>query len=181
MLTDPRSTPQVLAELARRRHHARHAARLAGAAYARTAAYDAAIAAWFAASEDAFPQRLTVSGTLRQTLRYGENPHQRAAFYTDGAGRAGIATARQVQGKELSYNNLNDTDAAFECVAEFDAPAVVIVKHANPCGVASAATSPAPGTRRCAATRSRAFGGIVACNRALDEAAAERSRRSSRR
>ena len=84
-----------------------------------------------------FPPRLAIAGTLRQTLRYGENPHQAAAFYVNGA-RPGVATAVQVQGKELSYNNLNDTDAAFECVAEFDAPTVAIIKHANPCGVASA-------------------------------------------
>ena len=113
--------------------------RLAGEAYARTAAYDAAIAAWFAERRgEAFPARLAIAGTLRQTLRYGENPHQAAAFYVNGA-RPGVATAVQVQGKELSYNNLNDTDAAFECVAEFDAPTVAIIKHANPCGVASAA------------------------------------------
>ena len=80
---------------------------------------------------------LAIAGTLRQTLRYGENPHQAAAFYVTGE-RRGVATAMQVQGKELSYNNLNDTDAAFECVAEFDAPTVAIIKHANPCGVASA-------------------------------------------
>jgi phosphoribosylaminoimidazolecarboxamide formyltransferase/IMP cyclohydrolase len=114
--------------------------RLAGEAYARTAAYDAAISGWFAAQQSiAFPPRLTLSGQLRQTLRYGENPHQQAGFYVTGD-RAGVATAKQVQGKELSYNNFNDTDAAFECVAEFDAPCVVIVKHANPCGVATAAT-----------------------------------------
>ena len=114
--------------------------RLAGEAYARTAAYDSAISNWFASQRgEAFPERVTLSGTLRQTLRYGENPHQDAAFYTTGT-RFGVATAKQAQGKELSYNNLNDTDAAFECVAEFEAPTVVIVKHANPCGVASAET-----------------------------------------
>ena len=98
--------------------------------------------AWFAqhAQSEAFPPRLAVAGTLRQTLRYGENPHQRAAFYATGEALPGIATAAQVQGKELSYNNFDDTDAAFECVAEFEAPTVVIVKHANPCGVATAAT-----------------------------------------
>ena len=142
VLTEPDQYAEVLAEiaaqggttLALRR-------RLAGAAYARTAAYDAAIAAWFAAERgEAFPPRLAIAGTLRQTLRYGENPHQQAAFYVSTATRAGVATATQVQGKELSYNNLNDTDAAYECVAEFDAPTVVIVKHANPCGVATAAT-----------------------------------------
>ncbi|MBC7430932.1 MAG: bifunctional phosphoribosylaminoimidazolecarboxamide formyltransferase/IMP cyclohydrolase, partial [Rubritepida sp.] len=94
------------------------------AAYARTAAYDAAIASWFAGQlGQEFPPRLAFAGTLAQTLRYGENPHQKAGFYLDGTARPGIATARQVQGKELSYNNLNDTDAAFECASEFEAPA----------------------------------------------------------
>ena len=92
-----------------------------------------------ASTDTGFPPRFGFAGTLRQELRYGENPHQRAAFYVTDK-RPGVATATQVQGKELSYNNLNDTDAAFECVAEFDAPTVAIIKHASPCGVASAAT-----------------------------------------
>jgi len=146
--------------------------RLAGEAYARTAAYDAAIAAWFA-RDQAFPPRLTLSGTLRQTLRYGENPHQQAAFYTNGL-RPGVASATQVQGKELSYNNLNDTDAAFECVAEFDEPAVVIVKHANPCGVAVADTTAGAWNLALRCDPTSAFGGIVALNRTLDAATAER-------
>jgi phosphoribosylaminoimidazolecarboxamide formyltransferase/IMP cyclohydrolase len=146
--------------------------RLAGEAFARTAAYDAAIAAFFAAQRgEEFPARLTLSGSLRQTLRYGENPHQRAAFYTTGS-RPGVATARQVQGKELSFNNLNDTDAAFECVAEFDAPTVAIIKHANPCGVASAETLAAAWELALRCDPVSAFGGIVAVNRTLDEAAA---------
>ena len=153
--------------------------RLAGAAYARTAAYDAAIAAWFAGQhEDMFPQRIAVAGSLRQTLRYGENPHQQAAFYVldshPGGIRAGIATAMQAQGKELSYNNLNDTDAAFECVAEFDAPAVVIVKHANPCGVALGGSLAEAWDRALRCDPTSAFGGIVAVNRTLDAAAAEK-------
>ncbi len=150
--------------------------RLAGAAYARTAAYDAAIAAWFARAE-AFPPRITIGGTLRQTLRYGENPHQQAAFYVqDGAAdpRRGIATARQVQGKALSYNNLNDTDAAFECVAEFEGPAVVIVKHANPCGVAVAGDLTAAWEAALRCDPVSAYGGIIAVNRTLDGATAER-------
>ncbi len=147
---------------------------LAGAAYARTTAYDSAIATWFAEQAgEAFPPRLTVAATLRQTLRYGENPHQRAAFYVFGD-RPGVATARQAQGKELSFNNLNDTDAAFECVAEFEQPTLVIVKHANPCGVASAATMAEAWERALACDPVSAFGGIVALNRTLDEAAAER-------
>ncbi len=150
---------------------------LAGEAYARTAAYDAAIAAWFAQQRgEVFPQRLAVAGSLRQTLRYGENPHQQAAFYVfnETAARAGIATATQAQGKELSYNNLNDTDAAFECVAEFDGPAVVIVKHANPCGVALGASLAEAWDRALRCDPSSAFGGIVAVNRRLDAAAAEK-------
>jgi phosphoribosylaminoimidazolecarboxamide formyltransferase/IMP cyclohydrolase len=111
--------------------------KLAAAAWARTGSYDAAIAQWFGKQVDEpFPARLAIGGSLVQRLRYGENPHQRAAFYRDGSNRPGIATARIVQGKELSYNNLSDTEAAYEAVAELDQPAVVIVKHANPCGVA---------------------------------------------
>jgi phosphoribosylaminoimidazolecarboxamide formyltransferase/IMP cyclohydrolase len=146
--------------------------RLAGEAYARTAAYDSAIAAWFAEQRgEMFPERLSLSGVLRQELRYGENPHQQAAFYTTGT-RPGVATARQVQGKELSFNNLNDTDAAFECVAEFAAPSVVIVKHANPCGVASAASIEAAWDLALRCDSVSAFGGIIALNRTLDEATA---------
>ena len=149
--------------------------RLAAAAYARTAAYDAAISGWFAGQGgEEFPPRLSFAGALKQTLRYGENPHQRAAFYTDGTARPGIATAAQAQGKELSYNNLNDTDAAFECVAEFDRPAVVIVKHANPCGVAVADDLAAAWDLALRCDPVSAFGGIVAANRTLDAAAAER-------
>ena len=147
--------------------------RFAGQAYARTAAYDAAIAAWFAKEDsEAFPQLFTLSGRLRQNLRYGENPHQRAALYaTDG--RPGAANAQQVQGKELSYNNIADTDAAFECVAEFAAPAIVIVKHANPCGVAIAGSLAEAWALALRCDPVSAFGGIVAANRTLDEAAAE--------
>jgi phosphoribosylaminoimidazolecarboxamide formyltransferase/IMP cyclohydrolase len=148
--------------------------RLAGQAYARTAAYDAAIGAWFAQQrEDIFPKRLTVSGALRQTLRYGENPHQAAAFYASGD-RFGVATAVQLQGKELSYNNLNDTDAAFECVAEFDAPTIAIIKHANPCGVASALRLVDAWDAAFRCDPVSPYGGIVAVNRTLDAAAAEK-------
>ena len=120
-----------------------------------------------------FPRRLAIAGTLRQMLRYGENPHQAAAFYVTGA-RRGVATAVQVQGKELSYNNLNDTDAAFECVAEFDAPTVAIIKHANPCGVASAATLAEAWDKAFLCDPVSPFGGIVAVNRRLDAGAAEK-------
>jgi len=149
--------------------------RLAAEAYARTAAYDAAIAAWFARQNGAeFPPRLSFSGALRQTLRYGENPHQSAAFYVDGSNRPGVATARQVQGKELSYNNINDTDAAFECVAEFDRPAIAIIKHATPCGVAVADDLVTAWDRAFLCDPVSPFGGIVAANRRLDAAAAEK-------
>ena len=143
--------------------------RLAAAAYTRTAAYDSAISCWFTGQQsEEFPPRLTVTGERRQLLRYGENPHQRAAFYTDGPARFGIATARQVQGKELSYNNLNDTDAAFECVAEFAGAAVAIIKHANPCGVALGVNPHEAYMKAYACDPVSAFGGIVALNRRLD-------------
>jgi phosphoribosylaminoimidazolecarboxamide formyltransferase/IMP cyclohydrolase len=150
---------------------------LAQAAYARTAAYDAAVSTWMAeAIGTPEPRRRAFAGTLRQSLRYGENPHQRAAFYTDGAARPGVATAVQWQGKELSYNNINDTDAAFELVSEFapgDGPACVIVKHANPCGVARGETLAEAYGRAFDCDRTSAFGGIVALNRPLDLATAE--------
>ena len=151
--------------------------KLASKAYARTAAYDAAIATWFAEQlELETPDTRVFAGRLVQTLRYGENPHQAAAFYTTGEARPGVATARQVQGKELSYNNLNDTDAAYELVAEFDPDqnaAVAIIKHANPCGVAMAnsITQAYELALRCDPTS--AFGGIVALNQTLDATAAE--------
>jgi phosphoribosylaminoimidazolecarboxamide formyltransferase/IMP cyclohydrolase len=148
---------------------------LAAAAYARTAAYDAAISTWFAGQLDQdFPPRLAFAGQLAQTLRYGENPHQKAGFYLDGTHRFGIATAKQVQGKELSYNNLNDTDAAYEACAEFDAPAIVIVKHANPCGIAIAGDLASAWDRALLCDPVSAFGGIVAANRTLDAVAAEK-------
>ncbi|MSP67534.1 MAG: bifunctional phosphoribosylaminoimidazolecarboxamide formyltransferase/IMP cyclohydrolase [Alphaproteobacteria bacterium] len=149
--------------------------RLAATAFARTAAYDAAIAGWFqAAGQDPFPARLSLAGERRQTLRYGENPHQSAAFYATAASRPGVATASQVQGKELSYNNLNDTDAAYELVAEFAAPACAIIKHANPCGVATAERLADAYGRALACDPVSAFGGIIALNRPLDMATAER-------
>ena len=148
--------------------------RLAGQAFARTSAYDSAIAAWMADQRnDTFPESLTIAGRRREVLRYGENPHQEAAFYASAEARPGVATARQLQGKELSYNNLNDTDAAFECVAEFDAPAVAIIKHANPCGVASGTSLLDAYGKALACDPVSAFGGIIALNRELDAATAE--------
>ena len=149
---------------------------LAAKAFARTAAYDAAVSGWLAreTGRPGLPHR-AFGGRLVQALRYGENPHQQAWFYAGIEQRPGVATARQVQGKELSYNNINDTNAAFECVGEFDpdaAAAVVIVKHANPCGVATAATLADAYRLALRCDPVSAFGGIVAVNRPLDAAAA---------
>jgi phosphoribosylaminoimidazolecarboxamide formyltransferase/IMP cyclohydrolase len=147
----------------------------AAKAYARTASYDATIAAWFARAIDypEVPYR-SFSGRLREVMRYGENPHQWAAFYVTGEQRPGVATARQVQGKSLSYNNINDTDAAFELVSEFgpETPAAAIIKHANPCGVALAPTLGEAYRRALRCDPVSAFGGIVAFNREIDEEAA---------
>jgi phosphoribosylaminoimidazolecarboxamide formyltransferase/IMP cyclohydrolase len=150
---------------------------LAAKAYARTAAYDAAISNWFAETlHDNAPDYRAFGGRLIQPLRYGENPHQSAAFYKAPGERFGVASARQVQGKELSYNNINDTDAAFEAVAEFDprrGPACVIVKHANPCGVAEGASLVEAYRQALACDSTSAFGGIVALNQTLDAEAAK--------
>lgn len=146
---------------------------LAGKAYAATASYDSAISGWFARQEDdTFPQTLTLSATCVDKLRYGENPHQLAAVYSDGSNRPGVVTAQKLQGKELSYNNLNDTDAAFELVSEFAEPTVAIIKHANPCGVASGADMIEAYKRALTCDPTSAFGGIIALNRPLDEATA---------
>lgn len=149
---------------------------LALTAYARTAAYDAAVSTWMAAQQDnRAPRRRAVAGRLAQVLRYGENPHQEAAFYRDGSLRPGIATAVQHQGKDLSYNNINDTDAAFELVSEFAAdagPACAIIKHANPCGVARGDTLHRAYQRAFDCDRTSAFGGIIAVNQMLDGATA---------
>ena len=148
--------------------------RLAAKAYALTAAYDATIAAWFAAEQGIlFPETLAVAARLVEATRYGENPHQKGAFYRTGEKRPGIATARQVQGKELSYNNYADTDAAYELVAEFTQPAVAIIKHANPCGAAIGTTLREAWDKALRCDPVSAFGGIVALNRPLDAVTAE--------
>jgi phosphoribosylaminoimidazolecarboxamide formyltransferase / IMP cyclohydrolase len=149
---------------------------LAAKAYARTAAYDAAISNWFARElADPAPAYRAVAGRLAQALRYGENPHQSAAFYRTGETRFGVATARQLQGKQLSYNNINDADAAYECVAEFDpkrTAACALIKHANPCGVAEGDSLIAAYQAALACDPVSASGGIVAFNRTLDAEAA---------
>ncbi len=176
VIVDPADYAAVTAELGANKGATTLALRrrLAAKAYARTAAYDAAIAAWFAKQAgETFPERLTVAAERVQVLRYGENPHQRAAFYSDGSRRPGIATARIVQGKELSYNNIGDTEAAYECVAEFKEPAVVVVKHANPCGVAVAQDQYSAYLKAYACDPVSIFGGIVAVNTTLEARTAE--------
>ncbi len=151
---------------------------LAGRAYARTAAYDTAVSTWFAVRDATTPRRRAFAGSLAQELRYGENPHQSASFYRDGSNRPGVATAVQHQGKALSYNNINDTDAAVGVVADFPydeaGPAVAIIKHANPCGVATGATFAEAFGKAFDCDRTSAFGGIVALNGELDAETAQR-------
>ena len=177
IVTDPDDYKALLTELTEKGGTS-HATRKAFAAkaYARTAAYDTAISQWYARENGtAFPDRLTFAGTKVQECRYGENPHQIAAFYKNSEQRPGIATAQQHQGKELSYNNLNDTDAAFELVSEFDPamPTVAIIKHANPCGVAVGTTLMDAYTKALKCDPVSAFGGIVALNGTLDAVTAE--------
>jgi phosphoribosylaminoimidazolecarboxamide formyltransferase/IMP cyclohydrolase len=176
VVTDPADYDAVLAELAANggavgRDMLR---RLARKAYATTAAYDAAISLWFAKDEGVvFPQTLVGAATLVEETRYGENPHQRAAFYRTGDPRPGVATARQLQGKKLSYNNYSDTDAAFELAAEFAEPAVAIIKHANPCGAAIGTNLRDAWDKAFACDPVSAYGGIVAVNRPLDAVTAQ--------
>jgi phosphoribosylaminoimidazolecarboxamide formyltransferase/IMP cyclohydrolase len=177
VIVDPQDYERVLAEMRNGGGQTTLETRrkLAAKAYGRTAAYDAAISRWFAAElAEATPDFIAFGGKRIQTLRYGENPHQTAAFYKTSDDRSGVASARQVQGKELSYNNINDTDAALECVAEFGGreAACVIVKHANPCGVAIGANLAEAYERALRCDPVSAFGGIVAFNRPLDRDAA---------
>ncbi len=181
IVVDPADYPALLAELDIQGGALGEATRfrLAQKAFAHTAAYDGAIANWLTARgsdgvEQGFPQSFRYAAELAQPLRYGENPHQRAAFYRDERPPAGsMATFRQLQGKELSYNNIADSDAAWECVKAFDAPACVIVKHANPCGVAIAATTLDAYRKAFATDPTSAFGGIIAFNRPVDAATVE--------
>jgi phosphoribosylaminoimidazolecarboxamide formyltransferase / IMP cyclohydrolase len=174
VVVEPEDYAALIAELAA--HHGKTSLalrrRLAAKAYARTAAYDAAISNWFAGEiGDAAPDFRAFGGRLAETLRYGENPHQTAAFYRTPDTRAGVAHSRQIQGKQLSYNNINDTDAAYECVAEFDparTAACAIIKHANPCGVAEGASLVDAYRKAFACDRTSAYGGIVALNQPLD-------------
>ncbi len=179
VIVDPADYPRLLAALAANRGALPYRLRqeLAAKAFARSAAYDAAISGWFAAElAIEAPQWRAFGGTLKDVMRYGENPHQKAAFYVTGDPRPGVAGATQLQGKQLSYNNINDTDAAFELIGEFDparSAAVAIVKHANPCGVAQGASLKEAYLKALACDTVSAFGGIVALNRPIDAQAAE--------
>jgi phosphoribosylaminoimidazolecarboxamide formyltransferase/IMP cyclohydrolase len=180
VVADPEDYARVIAELAD--HDGATTANLrrelAQIAFTRTARYDLAVSTWLflQANQDSPPRLFGFAAWLKQALRYGENPHQKAAFYATAEQRFGVATARQRQGKELSYNNINDTDAAYELIAEFDSKtdaACVIVKHANPCGVALAPTLREAYVKALASDPVSAFGGILAFNRTLDGETAE--------
>ncbi len=178
VVTDPSDYEMVADALAMHDRHLPYRLRqeLAAKAFARTAAYDAMVSNWFAADLNVdIPDFRSIGGKLAESLRYGENPHQTAGFYKTGEQRPGVATAKQLQGKQLSYNNINDTDAAFELAGEFDpkkTAAVAIIKHANPCGVAEGATLKDAYLKALACDPTSAFGGIVAVNRKLDAEAA---------
>ncbi|MEJ8310690.1 bifunctional phosphoribosylaminoimidazolecarboxamide formyltransferase/IMP cyclohydrolase [Agrobacterium larrymoorei] len=179
VVTDPTDYPELLEALQADDGQTSYALRqrFAAKAYARTAAYDAVISNWFAeALAIETPHYRAIGGTLKEKMRYGENPHQSAGFYLTGEKRPGVATATLLQGKQLSYNNINDTDAAYELVAEFlpeNAPAVAIIKHANPCGVATGSTLLEAYKRALACDPVSAFGGVIALNQTLDAQTAE--------
>lgn len=182
---DYKTLKQILADTNGATHYALRR-RLAAEAFAHTASYDSAVASWFSGqlselqdkedgetSQNSFPDHVSFSGKRVQSLRYGENPHQSAALYADGSNRPGVVNASQIQGKELSYNNINDTHAAFELVAEFEEPAVAIIKHANPCGVAIGTDSLDAYQKALSCDPVSAFGGIIALNRPLNAQTAE--------
>lgn len=179
VLTDPADYAVLLEELQAGNGETSYSFRQkqAAKAYARTAAYDTAISNWFAeALAIDMPAYRTVGGVLKEAMRYGENPHQSAGFYVSGDNRPGVSTAQLLQGKQLSYNNINDTDAAFELVSEFlpeNGPACAIIKHANPCGVATGETLLGAYKRALACDPVSAFGGIIALNQTLDAETAE--------
>lgn len=176
IVVDPNDYTQVMDEMKANAGATTHETRkkLAAKAFSRTAAYDSAISQWFNAQNNTpFPTQLTIAGTLKQPLHYGENPHQKAAFYITDDNTPSLATAKQVQGMDLSYNNYNDASAAFELVREFTQPAVAIIKHANPCGVAVGATITEAFTKALACDPVSAYGGIIATNRPLDKSFCE--------
>jgi len=171
VVVDPGDYDEVLQALRTDKMSAEYRRRLAAKAYAHTASYDTAITKYLSQSlnDDPIGERFLHAGTLIERLRYGENPHQNAAFYLDqGHVDGALATAKQLQGKALSYNNIADSDAALECVRQFMAPACVIVKHANPCGVAISSDIQSAYERAFTTDPTSAFGGIIAFNRPLD-------------
>tara|TARA_A100001011_G_scaffold297221_1_gene309862 strand:- start:138 stop:1712 length:1575 start_codon:yes stop_codon:yes gene_type:complete len=171
VVVDPKDYDHLINELSKNKCSTtlRFRQELAEKAFHRTAAYDIAIGTWFSKiSGNQHPERLNFSGTLKQKLRYGENPHQTAAFYTNSSQRPGVATIKQTQGKELSFNNLNDTDAAYELVAEFKDPTCAIIKHANPCGVSTDALLSEAYKKALSCDPESAFGGVIAFNKTLD-------------
>ncbi|MEO1252581.1 MAG: bifunctional phosphoribosylaminoimidazolecarboxamide formyltransferase/IMP cyclohydrolase [Pseudomonadota bacterium] len=178
VVTDPADYEGVIAMIGEHGGvHAKTRRRLAAKAFAMTAAYDSAISGWLASeSGETFPRHFALGGERASALRYGENPHQEAAFYHTGEARPGVASARQVQGKALSYNNLNDTDAAYELIGELgrDRPAVAIIKHANPCGAALGETLDEAYEKALRCDPVSAFGGIVALNQPLTGVIAEK-------
>lgn len=176
VIVDPADYDGVLTALRGRELSAADRRRLAAKAYAHTASYDTAITNYLSSTleDNVFSEHVLYAGTLVQKMRYGENPHQSAAFYRDQQPASGsLATASQLQGKDLSYNNVADSDAAFECVKQFDGPACVIVKHANPCGVAVATDISRAYDNAYATDPTSAYGGIIAFNRTLDAATAK--------
>ena len=176
IVVDPADYTQVMEEMKASANATTHGTRkkLAAKAFSRTAAYDSAISQWFNAQNNTvFPTQLTLSGALKQSLHYGENPHQRAAYYVTDTVTPSLATAKQVQGADLSYNNYNDASAAFELVREFSQPAVAIIKHANPCGVAVGSTITEAFTKALACDPVSAYGGIIATNRPLTKSFCE--------
>jgi len=179
IVTDPSDYPVLVQALKDQNGETTYALRqtLAAKAYARTAAYDTAISNWFSEALDIVtPQYRTIGGVLKEAMRYGENPHQSAGFYVTGDTRPGVATAKLLQGKQLSYNNINDTDGAFELIGEFapaSGPACAIIKHANPCGVATGPSLKDAYLRALACDSTSAFGGIIALNQLLDGETAE--------
>ena len=176
VVTDPEDYPALLSEMAANNGALTAATRfaLARKAFVHTARYDAAIANWLTSLDEneqvqAFPERLQLAFDRGETLRYGENPHQQAAFYRDPEPVSGsIANYRQLQGKELSYNNIADADAAWECVKSFATPACVIIKHANPCGVAVSTDLLSAYEKAFQTDSTSAFGGIIAFNGTVD-------------
>lgn len=174
VVTDPQDYEKVIEDMNAHNGATTYALRkkLAANAFSLTATYDSNIASWFTGQIDeiTFPRRISFSGNWKQTMRYGENPHQGAALYLDGNDKtAGVANAKQIQGKELSYNNISDMDAALELVSEFSEPAVAIIKHANPCGVATGANIQDAYRKAFSCDTTSAFGGIIALNKTLDK------------